>query len=506
MEKKKNENLISRQPVVVIMGHVDHGKSSILEAIKDLRITARESGGITQHIGAYEVENPSTSSGQEKKAITFIDTPGHEAFSAMRMRGAKVADIAILVVAAEEGLKPQTKEAIEHIKKAGIPMIVAINKIDKTTADPEKVKRELIAQDVVVEDMGGKIPSVEVSAKTKKGIDHLLEIITLIAEMEDLKSDISSPAEGVIIESKMDSLKGAVATIILEKGIIKKGDFIGTDSIFGKVKGLENFLGKAIDQARPSIPVRILGFENVPAVGEAIKVYQSQEEWFSFAKVIKDKEKISPEVIDIKEGQKVVNIILKSDVFGSLEAISEVLKTLPQEKAVLRILKAEAGDVNDTDIKLAKAANAKIICFRVKVTPSALKLAEKEKVTVINFDIIYEIAQAVRNLLEKSLGSEISRTDLGKVKILAVFKNEKSRQVIGGKVVDGVVRRGAFAEVIRNEEVLGKGKIVGLQKDKKEAAEVDKRNECGIMFEGDIKIEEGDILNVYSEEKKKSEL
>jgi len=486
---------MSRSPVVVIMGHVDHGKSSILEAIKDLRITAKESGGITQHIGAYEIE-------EKGKMITFIDTPGHEAFSAMRMRGAKVADIAILVVAAEEGLKPQTKEAIEHIKKAGIPMIVAINKIDKSTADPEKVKRELISQDVVVEDMGGKIPSVEVSAKTKKGIDHLLEIILLISEMEDLKADVTVPAEGVVIESRMDSFKGPVATVILEKGMIKKGDLIGTNSVFGKIKGLENFLGKAIDSAGPSVPVRILGFENVAAVGETVRAYQTQDEWKKEEKTAK----IEPEVLDILEGQKVVNIILKSDVFGSLEAISEVLKTLPQEKAVLRILKAEVGDVNDTDIKLAKAANAKMICFRVKATPSAIKLAEKEKVTIINFDIIYEIAQAVRNLLEKSLGSETSRTDLGKVKIMAVYKNEKARQVIGGKVTVGVIRRGAYAEVVRNEEIMGKGKIVNLQKDKKEAVEVDKRNECGMMFEGDAKIEEGDILNIYIEERKKAEL
>ncbi|MCX6759912.1 MAG: hypothetical protein NTW46_01030, partial [Candidatus Nealsonbacteria bacterium] len=368
--------------------------------------------------------------------------------------------------------------------------------------EPEKVKRELISQDVVVEDMGGKIPSVEVSAKTKKGIDHLLEIILLISEMEDLKADVSLPAEGVVIESRMDSFKGSVATVILEKGIIKKGDLIGTNSVFGKIKGLENFLGKAIDEAGPSVPVIILGFENVPAVGETVKAYQSQDEWKKEEKTAK----IEPEVLDILEGQKVVNIILKSDVFGSLEAISEVLKTLPQDKAILRILKAEVGDVNDTDIKLAKAANAKMICFRVKATPSAIKLAEKEKVTIINFDIIYEIAQAVRNLLEKSLGSETSRTDLGKVKIIEVYKNEKARQVVGGKVTAGVIRRGAYAEIVRNEEIMGKGKIVNLQKDKKEAAEVDKRNDCGMMFEGDVKIEEGDILNIYIEERKKAEL
>ena len=496
MSNSDNKNLVSRPPVVVILGHVDHGKSSILEAIKDLKITAKESGGITQHIGAYEIEH-------QGKRITFIDTPGHEAFSAMRSRGARVADIAILVIAAEESLKPQTKEAIGHIKKTGIPMIVALNKIDKPTADPEKVKRELISQDVVVESMGGQIPCVNVSAKTKEGIDHLLELILLIADMEDIKTDISKPAKGVVIESYMDSFKGPVATLILEEGILKKGDNIGTSSAFGKIKGLQDFLGKQLKEGLPSLPVVVLGFENVPGVGEEFKIYSNAEEYKNEPK---KKSAIGPEIINIGPDQKSVNIILKVDVFGSLEAIEEILKSLPQEKTALRILKAEVGDINDSDIKLAKTANAKVIGFRVKANPAVKNLALKDKISIIIFDIIYELSQAARNLLEKSLEPEIVRNDLGKVKILAVFKSDKNRQVIGGKVADGIIKRGAFAEIIRNEEIIGRGKIVSLQQDKKETDEVSKRAECGMLFEAGAKVEEGDILSAFFEERRKMEL
>jgi translation initiation factor IF-2 len=496
----KTENLVSRPPVVVILGHVDHGKSSILQAIKDLKITEKESGGITQHIGAYEIE-------EKGKKITFIDTPGHEAFSAMRARGAKVADIAVLVVAADEGVKPQTKEAIEHIKKAGIPMIVALNKIDKPTANPEKVKRELLAYDISVESLGGKIPSVEISAKTKKGIDNLLEMILLIAEIENLKADISKPAKGVIIESYMDPLRGPIATLILEQGILKKGENIGTSSAFGKVKGLENFLGEQLNEAFPALPAVILGFENVPIVGEEFKVYPDME---AYKKEREEKKQSKrPEVIAINPEQKIMNIILKTDVSGSLEAIEEILKNLPQEKTVLRILKKEVGVIDDSDIKLAKSANAKIIGFRVKTNPSAQKLALKDKISIISFDIIYELAQAVRNLLEKTLEPEITRKNLGKIKILAVFKIDKSRQIIGGKVIDGIVKRGALAEIIRDKDsgqIIGKGKIVSLQQDKKDVEEVGKRTECGIMYEGQEKIKEGDILNLYLEEKIKRTL
>ncbi len=478
------------------MGHVDHGKSSILEAIKDLKITAKESGGITQHIGAYEIEH-------EGKKITFIDTPGHEAFSAMRSRGAKVADIAILVVAADDGVQEQTKEAILHIKKAEIPMIVALNKTDKPQADPEKVKRELVKEDVLVESMGGKIPSIEVSAKTKKGINDLLEMILLIAEMEVLKEEIKKPAKGVIIETYMDSQRGPTATIILQEGVIKKGDIIGTQSAFGKVKSIENFQGNPIEQATPSIPAIIIGFESVPGVGEEVKALNSVED----AKANIKQEKVeTAEVIATSPDQKVMNLILKTDVAGSLEAIIEILKEIPQDKTILRIAKAEVGEINESDIKLAKSAKAAIVGFRVKVNPGAKNLALREKTKIKTFDIIYELVQAVRLAMEKMIAPEVVRVELGKVRISVIFITEKSRQILGGKVTEGVIKRGAAVEVWRNEENIGKGKIVGLQRNKKEIDEVAKGTECGLLYEGNVKVAEKDILAAFSEERRKIEL
>jgi translation initiation factor IF-2 len=313
MAKDKKENKTERPPVVVILGHVDHGKTTILDFIRKTKVADKESGGITQHIGAYEIE-------KDGKKITFIDTPGHEAFSAMRQRGASTADIAILVVAAEEGIKPQTKEAIGHIKKAGIPMIIAINKIDKPEANAEKVKRALIEQDVLVESMGGTIPSVEVSGKTGKGIEELLEIINLIAEMEQFKGDHSLSGQGVVIEAYMDAFRGATATLLLRDGVLRQGDIVGTASSFGKAKQLENFLKKPIKEVFPSQPVVILGLESVPQVGEIFKVYSGVEEAQQY---IENKEKKSAggEVFDIGPDQKVLNIILKAYVQCSLEAI-----------------------------------------------------------------------------------------------------------------------------------------------------------------------------------------
>ncbi|PIP23450.1 MAG: translation initiation factor IF-2 [Candidatus Nealsonbacteria bacterium CG23_combo_of_CG06-09_8_20_14_all_38_19] len=501
MNEIDNKNLIHRQPIVVVLGHVDHGKSSILEAIKDFRITAKESGGITQHIGAYEVEHPSAGSGQGGKKITFIDTPGHEAFSAMRSRGAKVADIAILVVAADEGVKPQTKEAISHIKNSGIPMIVALNKIDKPEADPERIKRELVKEDVIVEKMGGKIPSVEVSAKTKKGIPELLEMILLIAEMEDLKADTSKPAEGVIIEAYLDSQRGPIATLILQNGTLKTGDIVGTLSAFGKIKGMENFQGIQLTEAIPGVPVVLLGFEEVPRVGEEIKIFPDID---SARNHIQKKDiQIRQAVVAENGEKKILNLVVKADVVGSLEAIEEVLKTIPQEKVGLRILKAEVGQINESDVKFAKSSGARILGFRVKTDAVATILAERDKIRIMTFDVIYSFVEKIREAMEKSMTSEVVRVELGKVKILAVFMTEKNRQIVGGRVIEGEVKEGASIEVIRNDEVIGKGKLVSLQRNKKEADRVIKGDECGMLYEGDVKVNPGDILLTYIEERRK---
>lgn len=497
--------------MAVILGHVDHGKSSILEAIWDLKITAKESGGITQHIGAYEVEHQANSPSShqdgttaERRKITFIDTPGHEAFSAMRSRGAKVADIAVLVVSAEEGVKEQTKEAVKHIKEADIPMIVAINKIDKPEANPEKVKRELANQDVLVESMGGKIPSVNVSAKTKAGINDLLDLILLIAEMENLQADISLPARGLIIEAYQDSKKGVVATAILEQGVLNIGDIVGTFFAFGKVKVLNNFQGKPMEKVTPSIPVIILGFESVPGVGENFNVFPDIETAKNNLKPV-ETNKLLQET-PLEEGKKTLNLIIKADVQGSVEAIREVLKAIPQDKALLRVIKADVGEITENDLKLATSSRANVVGFRVKASASAKSLAEKQKIKIKTFDIIYELVQAVRTALEKIMEPEIVRLELGEAKVLAIFRTDKSRQIVGGKVAKGNIKRGASVEVLRNSEKIGKGKLIGLQRGKKDIEEVAKGTEFGTLYEGNVKLEEGDILQAYAEERRKVEL
>ena len=487
-----NKKRVVKSPVVVILGHVDHGKSSILEAIKDLKITSRESGGITQHIAAYEIDH-------EGKKITFVDTPGHEAFSSMRSRGSKVADIAILVIAAEEGIKPQTKEAIKHIKEVGIPMIVALNKIDKPQADPERVKRELITEEVVVESMGGKIPSINVSAETKQGITELLEMISLIAEMENFQVDTDSVAEGVVIESHVDSNRGTIATLIVQGGTLKVGDILGTFSTIGKIKAIEDFQGNSIKEAFPSMPVTIIGFEKVPGVGETFKVYPDAEEAKKHVGEIKN----VIERVKVEDEDSVLKIIIKADVVGSLEAIKEVLKTIPQEKAIIQVLKAEVGEINDSDIQLAKTSEAMTIGFRVKANPIAQKLALRERVRIITFDVIYHLAEAVRTALEKKVAHETVRKDIGKLKVLAIFKTDKDSQIIGGKVMEGEMIRGISVNVYRDEEKVGAGKIAKLQKDKKEVGEVGKGIECGMLYKGDIEVQEDDILEAYQEERYK---
>jgi len=493
---------VSRPPVVVVLGHVDHGKTTLLDWIRKTKVAEKEAGGITQHIGAYQVSH-------QNKKITFIDTPGHEAFSAMRSRGAKVADLAVLVIAAEEGVKPQTKEAISYIKKAGIPQIVAINKIDLPKTDPAKVKLALEKEDVQVESLGGKIPSIEISAKTGKNVSELLELILLVAEMEDLKADLKSPAEGVIIESYLDSQRGATCTLLVKNGTLKSGEIIGTPSIFGKIKILEDFQGNPIREAFPSMPCILLGFQGVPGVGEKFKVFDSLE---LAQKYTQTKQKKADERVVIETGpeKKILNLILKTDVLGSLEAVEQVLKNLPQERVSLRILKKEVGEITESDVKLAQSGKAKILGFRVKTNPVARKLADRENITILNFDIIYDLSQKVRILMEKFLEPEIERVNLGKVKVSVIFRTEKNRQIIGGKVIEGEVRLGTKIEVIRilagKEEAAGKGKLINLQKDKRDMGRVAKGENCGVLYEGDVKIEEGDTLIIYTEERRKGEL
>lgn len=489
----------TRPPVVVVLGHVDHGKTSLLDTIRKTKIADKETGGITQHIGAYQTV-------VKDKVITFLDTPGHEAFSAIRSRGAKVADIAILVVAADEGVKPQTKEAIKIIHEENIPVIVAVNKIDKEGANSQKVKQELASENILVEDWGGKVPIVEISAKHNKNIDELLEMILLVAEIGELKEDLSLPAEGLIIESHLDKRRGYVATALIKKGTMHIGDWMTIGTAVGKIKSMEDFLGKPVIEAVPSQPVLIVGLPSAPAIGKKIHATSSKDE---AEKLAAD----NPEPTSLFQGfqgntndKKVLKIIFKSDVSSSLEAIELALKAIEAKEVICQVVSYDIGNISEGDIKMAIGAGAEVIGFRVEADNLAKKIAEKENVKIGVFDIIYELVEYIRKELASLLPPEIKRNFLGKLKILAVFKQDSRSQIVGGKVTSGKIAKNSLADVIRNGNKLLSGRIAQVQHNKDDVAEVKEGSECGLKFEmlagqpsWDIK--EGDILEIYEEEK-----
>jgi len=479
-----------RPPIVVVLGHVDHGKTTLLDTIRKANVVAKESGGITQHIGAYQVKH-------NDKLITFIDTPGHEAFSQMRSRGAKAADIAILVIAAEEGIKPQTKEVIEYVKD--IPVIVALNKIDKPQANPEKVIGELEKQGLAVEERGGQVPVIKISAKDGTNIDELLEMILLVAEMEELKADKKVLAKGVVIESYLDSKRGATATLLVLQGTLKVGDWISCASAYGKVKILEDFKGDVVEKAEPSFPAVVLGLNNVPVVGEKFEIVENEEK----AKGLIKKEEIE---ILTSDKEKQLNLILKADVRGSLEAIIENLKKLELEEIGLNVLKAEVGEISEADIKLAYPSNAVIIGFKVKAPTNIFDLAKRSGVKIKSYEVIYELFEEVKKQASKLLEPEITKENLGKLQVLAIFRKEKAKMIIGGKVISGKAVNKVNVDVIRDEEKISSGRVSQLQHNKKDMGEVEKGREAGLFYEGEPIIEEGDILEFYRKEKKKREL
>lgn len=484
--EENEKKLTVRPPVVVILGHIDHGKTSLLTAIKDFRVLERESGGITQHVGAYEIEH-------NGKKLTFLDTPGHESFSAIRSRGSRVADIAVLVIDAAEGVKKQTKEAINHIKEAGIALIVALNKMDKPEANPEMVKGQLNNEGIVVESLGGDVPSIEISAKTGKGVADLLGLIQLVAEMKELKTDLSLNPEGVIIESYMDNQKGPTSTAILSRGILKKGDVVGTSSALGKVRSLKDFQGKELEQAYPSQPIVLVGFDRVPAVGEKFLSFKTMEE--AKANIKSFSKNAAPEPSeDEDEDKPVLNIVLKTDAVGSLEAIEEFFKTVPQEEVSLKVIKSEAGNVNENDVKLAKSTKSVIFAFRVKKDNIAEGLIEREKIKYFDFDLIYNLAQKTKELMERKVKKEKVRVDVGKMEVSVIFRTEKNRQIVGGLVTEGLAERIATLEIIRGGEKVGEGKIIEIQANKKNFESIKSGKECAILYQGQERIKEGDEL------------
>lgn len=493
VKTKKDSDLQPRPPVVVILGHVDHGKTSLLDYIRKTKVAEKEAGAITQHIGAYQVE-------VDEKLITFIDTPGHEAFSAMRRRGGKIADIAVLVVAAGEGVKPQTVEAIECVRKAKIPIIVAINKVDLPQANSQRVKKELAKQDILVEDMGGEVISIETSAKTGDGIKTLLEMILLVADMQELKANTKGAVSGAIVEAHLDPKRGPTATVLVKSGVLRKKDIIVAGKTYGKIKEMEDFKGKFLDQAFPSTPALILGLKEVPSPGDILKKVESEEEAIDLTRASKEPSKPSKSAGQFKKSLK---LIVKADVKGTLEAVIETLKSVEAKDVGLEILGAEVGDINENDIKQARAAKAIIIGFNKTLPRNLRDFAERQRVRTKTFNVIYELVEGVRKELGKLLEPEKVKKTLGEVKILKVFKTTKEGQIVGGKVTVGKIEKGAGVNVRREEKSIGQGKISRLQQKTKEKRQIKEGQECGVFFKGETKIEEGDTLEVYREEEKK---
>ncbi len=494
--RSQKEHVQVRPPIVVVMGHIDHGKTKLLDWYRKTKVVEEESGGITQHIGAYEVTH-------QGKRITFIDTPGHEAFSRLRSRGAKAADIAVLVVAADEGVKPQTKEAIDIILKNDLPFAVAINKIDKSEANSERVRSQLAETGVLVEGYGGKVPAAEVSAKGGKNMDALLEILLLLADLEALKADPLKPAEGTVVETNIDPKRGISATLLILDGTLKKGDIVAIGKSVETIRILEDFLGRGIDEAGPSSPILVAGLSGAPGAGDTFKTFHSKEAAEDFIASLPEdtaKEKAGSPTSDVNK--PVFNIILKSDVAGSKEALEDSLKKLDSEIIRVRILRSEAGDINESDVKLAQATNlVTIVGFNVKVNPAVRELAENSNIRIIRGEIIYEIMNEVKRAMEDMLPPETKRTDLGRAKILKMFKKDGNKQIVGGRVEEGIIKKGAKADIKRGKDVAaGSGLILELQRNKVNAGEVEKGAEFGVMIDSKTAIQEGDVLEIFEEE------
>lgn len=483
---------MTKPPVVVVMGHVDHGKTSLLDYIRKTRVAARESGGITQHIGAYQVE-------KDGKKITFIDTPGHEAFSAMRARGAKVADVAIVVIAADDGVMPQTKEALKHVQDAGIPFIIAFNKVDKPDADVTRVKTQLLEAGITVEGFGGDTPNVEVSAVSGAGVDDLLEMITLIAELAELKADASLPPSAVVIESMMDSKRGAVATVIVREGTLRVGDIIAGPSAWARVRIMEDFQGTKLTQAEPGTPAVILGFSAVPRVGDTLRTVADQKEAESV--VVPATHEVQEAVV-VGDDQRSVNIIVKADAQGTLEAVLDILAQLQNEEVLLRILNSGTGEITDSDIRQAVDTGALLVGFRVRLSTIAKTVARNSNAHVVMFETIYDLAEGVRKAAVEHLAPEVSEVVGGELKILKVFRTEPARMIVGGRIMSGTIKGGASVRVMRGEEEIGKGKLTQVRQGQKVVEQAGEGTEIGVQFSGSARIEEGDIIEALEKQRK----
>ena len=503
-EKSSGKKLDKRAPIVTILGHVDHGKTTLLDTIRKASVAAGEAGGITQRISAYQVK-------KHNKLITFIDTPGHEAFSGMRKRGVSIADIAILVVAADDGVRPQTKEVITYLNEHKLPVIVAINKIDKAEANIPKVKQELGEQGILLEEWGGNVIAVEISAKQNIGIDKLLENILLVSEVEEFQADNKRDGLAVILESHLDPQKGPVAVAVVKTGTLKVGQDISSGSVYGRIRRLEDFAERSITTATPSTPVIIYGLSAPANTNDVVQVASGKT-----AARIKSKEALlGKSVGNAKKGSsnqnddesvKKLNIVLKADVQGSLEALEQILSSITHDEVAIQEIAVGVGNITESDVRIAESSGSVLFGFNVDATPVANRMAEMSKVEIKTYNIIYKLVEDIKERLSAMLAPEIVRTDLGRLSVLAVFKTGKYDMIIGGRVSEGKIAKKSLVEVKRDDEIVGKGKITQLQQNKNNTDEVGSGNECGITFEGNVKIAEGDTLISYMEEERKRSL
>ncbi|MFA5931780.1 MAG: translation initiation factor IF-2 [Candidatus Paceibacterota bacterium] len=497
--KQKENQIIAHPPVVAVMGHIDHGKSTLLDYIRKTNITENETGGITQRISAYEVIHKDEN-GQNRK-ITFLDTPGHEAFSKMRERGAEIADIAILVVSAEDGVKPQTIEAWKTITESKIPYIVAINKIDKPGANVEKTKMELAENEIYLENYGGKVPFAEISAKVGTGVDDLLSLILILADMENLTGDSSADASGFVIEVNLDSRRGIMATLVIKNGSIKKGMTVVVEDTMCSTRIIENFLGKSIDEATFSSPVRVVGFDKMPRVGAQFKTFQKKSD---AEKCVKNwKEKLPPRPLGTPPSQggekKIIPIILKADVSGSIEAIEKEITKIQNDNAEFKIVVKGIGPISESDIKgVSSGADALVIGFNVKTDKSALEIAEKRGITISYFEIIYKMTEWLEEQMEIRRPKIETMETTGSAKIIRAFSRTKERQIVGGKVTVGQINLNSTVRIMRREFEIGRAKIINLEKNKIKTSTVEEGSEFGMMIESKIEVVAGDVLESFS--------
>ncbi|HSX27456.1 MAG TPA: translation initiation factor IF-2 [Patescibacteria group bacterium] len=499
-----SEKGASRPPVVAVMGHVDHGKTSLLDAIRDSAVVKGEAGGITQHISAYQVKHGD-------RLVTFLDTPGHEAFAALREHGAQLTDLVIIVVAADDGVKPQTIEAIRFARKAGVKIIVAINKIDKEGADPNRIKQQLSEQDLLVEEWGGDVVVVEVSAKAKQGIDQLLDMVLLVADVEDLKADIDVPAAGLVIESHMEQGRGPVAIALVEAGILRSGDYIITGATYAKIRNLESTTGEPLKEAGPSTPVVITGFKALPEFGDEFVAAKDEKTARNAAEGVTVTRKASNNRLDLNSSELIriinrsnkmseLNIIIKADVQGSLTSVMDSLKALDTEEVAVRIVASGVGPIGENDVHLAKTSSAIVYGFNVTVPSSTKQLASRDRVSIRLYKIIYELIDDVKEELTKLLAPEIIETELGRLVVKGIFKTTKTEVICGGEVTKGKLTVPALARVKRGDEELAVVEITNLKKGPQDTKEVFEGEMCGLSFKSQsrVNLEVGDHIELFT--------